>query len=283
MDWGMLFVWIVTNLILAVFSYLLVPTIIVLLRKKYSVKKIRKIIIINCVIVWILFRILEIESGNDPSMGGAVFLWGALGYLILRKYCLEKDQSTVSQISPTTNMQAPSVSVKSVEFRAAVAGDKESNYEVINNTLASGFVDNARKIIKEQITKAITEYGLTRKTDLMKVIFGYVSQEFSNAKGPKTDLVVSAYYQIAFDEIVTQCGDMDELIFNYSASKVSGIISKDIHRYLQMMVKIQKIIDDAIVSNQACDTYRGYSMQLQAKVFNELNSYIDDTTDWNKL
>ncbi len=283
MDWGMLFVWIVTNFILTVFGYLLVPIIIVLLRKKYSAKKIRKIIIINCIIVWFLFRILEIELGNDPSMGSAVFLWGAIGYLILRKYCLGKDQSTVSQISPTTNMQASSVSGKSGEFRAAVARDKESNYEVINSTLASGFADNARKIIREQITKAITEYGLTRKTDLMKVVFGYVSREFSNAKGLKTDLVVSAYYQIAFDEIVAQCGDMDELIFSYSASKVSGVISKDIHRYVQMMVKIQMIIDDAIVSNQACDIYRGESMQLQTKVFNELNSYIDDTTDRNKL
>lgn len=161
--------------------------------------------------------------------------------------------------------------------------DKVGNYGIISNALASGFTDNVRKIIKEQIAKAVAEYGLTRKTDLMKVVFGYVSQEFANAQGPKTDLVVSAYYQIAFDEIVARCGDMNDLIFSYSVSKVSGTISKDIHRYLQMMVKIQMIIDEAIVSSQNCDAFRGYSKQLQTKVLTELNSYIDDATDWNKL
>lgn len=185
--------------------------------------------------------------------------------------------------APSAPPKAPSAPVKPVVPVSSSTTDKVGNYAIISNALASGFTDNARKIIKEQITKAVAEYGLTRKTDLMKVVFGYVSQKFSNAQGPKTDLVVSAYYQIAFDEIVARCGDMNDLIFSYSVSKVSGTINKDIHRYLQMMVKIQMIIDEAIASSQNCNTFRGYSKQLQKKVLTELNSYIDDATDWNKL
>ena len=67
----------------------------------------------------------------------------------------------------------------------------------------------------------------------MKVIFRYVNQEFTYAEGPKTDLIVCAYYQIAFDEIVKLCGDTNDLIYNYAVSKMSGTISKDIHKYSQ--------------------------------------------------
>ena len=50
-----------------------------------------------------------------------------------------------------------------------------------------------------------------------------------------------------------------------------------------MMVKVQMIIDEAIASSQNCDAFHGYSKQLQTKVLAELNAYIDDATDWNKL
>lgn len=190
---------------------------------------------------------------------------------------------TTPKSAPPAPKKAPSAPVKPVVPVSSPTTDKVGNYGIISNALASGFTDNARKIIKEQIAKAVAEYGLTRKTDLMKVVFGYVSQEFANAQGPKTDLVVSAYYQIAFDEIVARCGDMNDLIFSYSVSKVSGTINTDIHRYLQMMVKVQMIIDEAIAFSQNCDAFHGYSKQLQTKVLTELNAYIDDATDWNKL
>lgn len=177
--------------------------------------------------------------------------------------------------APTTPKPITSVS--------DTTNDKIGNYAIINNSLSSSFTNNAREIIKKQIKKTIEEYGLTRKTDLMKVVFEYVSQEFANAQEPETDLVISAYYQIAFDEIVTRYGDMNALIFSYSDSKVSGTINKDLHRYPKMMVRIQIIIDEAIESSQNCDSSNVYSKQLQTKVLEELNSYIDDTTDWNKL
>ena len=117
----------------------------------------------------------------------------------------------------------------------------------------------------------------------MKIVFGNISNEFANAQGLKTDLVVCAYYQIAFDEILARCNDMNDLIFSYSATKATGIVGSDIHKYLQMIVKIQLAIDSAIAASKSADTFMGHSKNLHTKVFSELNSYIDDKTDWNKL
>lgn len=189
---------------------------------------------------------------------------------------------TVSTVQKTPNTQqvaAPKIKRESTKE----ASDKLENYAIINNHLASGFVEIARALIKKQIEKSLTEYELTRKTDLMKVVFGYISSEFANTQGPKTDLVVSAYYQIAFDEILVRCNDINDLIFSYSATKATGIIGSDNHKYLQMIVKIQMAIDSAIAMCKSADAFRGYSKSLQANVFSELNAYIDDKTDWNKL
>lgn len=92
MDWGMLLASVGLSLVLTVFGYLLVPTILALTGKKYEAKKLKRINIINCVVVWLLFRILQISLGDDPSSGAAVFLWGAVGHWILKKYCLKEAQ-----------------------------------------------------------------------------------------------------------------------------------------------------------------------------------------------
>ncbi|MBR5285800.1 MAG: hypothetical protein IKU30_02770 [Clostridia bacterium] len=190
---------------------------------------------------------------------------------------------TITPISPRTSPKNSPTPDKPIAPVSAPATDKVGNYGIINNSLGSGFTKNARTIIKEKVTKTVAEHGLIRKTDLMKIVFEYVSNELSNKQETKTDLIVSAYYQIAFDEIISRCGDMNDLIFSYSVSKVSGTISKDIHKYLQMIVKIQLLIDDAIASSQNSDVFCGYSNRLKFKIFYELNSYIDDSTDWNKL
>ena len=89
MDWGMLLTSMVISFILTIFAYLFVPIILALQGKIYEVKKLRKIIIINCAVVWILFRMLQAFLGDDITSGGAVFLWGPVGYWILKKHCLK--------------------------------------------------------------------------------------------------------------------------------------------------------------------------------------------------
>ena len=143
-------------------------------------------------------------------------------------------------------------------------------------------VEVYRKHIEQQIQSATEQYKLTRKTDLMKIVFGSISQQFENNHG--SDMLVCSYYQIALDVISDKNGDMNDFIFTYTVSKMSGEVNADIHRYLQMLVKIQLLIDDAIeLSCVHPKRNSGCARELKTRVFDELNSYIDDSTDWNKL
>lgn len=243
---------------------------------------------------------------SEPLAGQAVgsLIVGLVFFFLNRKYFKKRKHlfttktpsntitppPVVQKVSapPVTNVQkvptAQQANAPKVQSEASdETANKLGNYAIIKNHLASGFVDNARALVKKQIEKSISEHELTRKTDLMKVVFGYISNEFAKAQGPKTDLVVCAYYQIAFDEILARCNDMNDLIFSYSAAKATGIIGKDIHKYLQMIVKIQMAIDSAITASKSADAFAGHSKYLYTKVFSELNAYIDDKTDWNKL
>ena len=92
----------VASLFLTVFGYLLVPMIFIKksLDKgiKYPKKKIKRIIIINCVIVWFIFRIITINLGGSGS-GSAVILWGYVGYWLMKKVCLEEETVETEEIS----------------------------------------------------------------------------------------------------------------------------------------------------------------------------------------
>lgn len=194
------------------------------------------------------------------------------------------EKRTLIKATPLLHPQKRvSPSEKDAPILATSVTDKVANYVIINNSLAAGFLENARHKFKVQIKTETTEHRLVRKTDLMKIIFGNISQQFADAQGSRTDLVVSAYYQVAFDEMLAIFGDQNDLMQHYAVSKATDAIDNDIHKYLQMIVRIQFMIDDAIASSKNCDAFYGYSKHLQANIFNELNSYIDDTTDWNKL
>lgn len=113
MDWGVLLLNLGLNLFVTMFAYLLIPAILAFRGKPYTAKGIKRISIINCVVVWVLFRILEISLENDPSSGAAVILWGAVGYSILKKNCLKEGQTDNTPVSETQPAQTPSKSVKS--------------------------------------------------------------------------------------------------------------------------------------------------------------------------
>lgn len=102
MDIGEIITTIILNLLITVLAYLLVPIIIIISGKKFSSKVLNRINIANCVVIWILFRIIEIEMGNEPSAGGAVVLWGAVNYWLLKKYCLKKDSQPNTPTTQTT-------------------------------------------------------------------------------------------------------------------------------------------------------------------------------------
>lgn len=89
----------VVSFALTVFGYLSIPMILSILGKKYEIKKIKRINTLNCVVVWILFRVLQITLTGEATSGAAVFLWGAVGQWILKKNCLEESKIESSRFS----------------------------------------------------------------------------------------------------------------------------------------------------------------------------------------
>lgn len=110
MDWGSTIANIVLSLSVTVFGYLLVPIIVILKGNKYDAKKLKRINRINCIIVWILFRIIRTAISGEPGTGAAVFLWGAVGQWLLNTYCLKDETSAPTSVSHSTT-QASQVHV----------------------------------------------------------------------------------------------------------------------------------------------------------------------------
>lgn len=95
MDTGNILAEMSLNLLVTIAAYLLVPTILALTGKEFKAKTLKRIIIINCIIVWLAFRIVQIEMGKEPGSGAAVIVWGSVGYLLLKKFCLKEEKQEV--------------------------------------------------------------------------------------------------------------------------------------------------------------------------------------------
>ena len=81
------------DLILTLFGFLLVPVIVVMGTKKYPKAKLKKIAIINGVVVWLLFSIIIINAGGTGA-GASGILWSFVGYWLMKKKCLEEVEET---------------------------------------------------------------------------------------------------------------------------------------------------------------------------------------------
>ena len=80
----------VFDLLITAVGYLIVPLIIILTGKKYGESKLKKIAIINGVVVWLIFSIISINAGGEASKGIATILWALLGYYLMKKCCTEE-------------------------------------------------------------------------------------------------------------------------------------------------------------------------------------------------
>ncbi len=94
-------------------AYLIVPLICLLIAHKtnrgYSPATINKIVIFNSIVVWLLFRVEDIISGEDFQSGASVILWSWVAYKILKKYALREEpeeanpEELESEKTETTN------------------------------------------------------------------------------------------------------------------------------------------------------------------------------------
>lgn len=76
------------NLIITAFAYLLVPTILCICRKELTLSRIRLIVIVNGICVWLIFMVIRINAGLDGT-SAAVVLWSGIAYFLMKKCCLE--------------------------------------------------------------------------------------------------------------------------------------------------------------------------------------------------
>lgn len=112
------------NLLLTVVLYLLVPSIIVFAGRKFEKKTIKRICLINCIIIWVVFRIIQIAAGIQPTSGAAVFIWGSLGYWMLKKYCSKESRKVYTEPS-----QSESHSFVSTKDSANYDGEKDKAFD----------------------------------------------------------------------------------------------------------------------------------------------------------
>lgn len=106
--------YILTELFLTAFFYLLIPVIITICyrNKKLSQKKIKRIAIINGICVWLVIMVIRIESG-DESTNFSIFLWSWLSYLLMKHFCLEDTQAT-NQPIPFSESKPKAISSKKI-------------------------------------------------------------------------------------------------------------------------------------------------------------------------
>jgi len=105
MDWGALIISLIIDLIITVFFYLFVPVCFCIRNKPLTKGKIKKIVIINGIVVWLILQIIAIVlNDGEPSKSFAVFLWSAVAHRILKKCCLKKDVDLKENHSDTTRV-----------------------------------------------------------------------------------------------------------------------------------------------------------------------------------
>ena len=111
-----LLLYILTELFLTAFFYLLIPTIITICyrNKKLSQKKIKRIAIINGICVWLVIMVIRIENG-DESTNFSIFLWSWLSYLLMKHFCLEDNQTTEQPI-PVSHSNPIDVPNKKIRY-----------------------------------------------------------------------------------------------------------------------------------------------------------------------
>ena len=89
-----LLITIALSIIITAVAYLLVPTILCIVgyntHRSYSLKTIKKIMIINSACVWFIFQIIRYNAG-ETGTSVAVVLWSGVAYWMMKKFLLEKD------------------------------------------------------------------------------------------------------------------------------------------------------------------------------------------------
>ena len=138
MDWGELLFSLLVDLVVTTLFYLLVPVVLCVRHKPLTKEQIKKIVIINGVVVWLVFRIISMELTGEAGTGAAVFLWSAVANWLLKKYCLKNEMENVDYCEEQDNKTQDDKPIKDEE-----QGNKKTDKDDITNqtTALDRFLD----------------------------------------------------------------------------------------------------------------------------------------------
>ena len=225
MDWfgmsaGEIALTIIVDLCITVVFYLLVPVVLTIKGKKYTKKQLKRIVIINCTVVWLLFTIYRIANDIEGT-SAAVFLWGGVGYRMLKKRCLTADNST-KQISQ---------SIKSTgSENNYIKWHLEKSYDELNQSYKFRVFANGKS---EYIYVGTTLNILFKKKDIFELIQIYAS--------------VYMYYKL-------EMGNSAKTLA-YAKKKAMGILTEDECKTLVGLVMLNTTSNKSAISNPIAKVY----------------------------
>lgn len=215
----------------------------------------------------------------EKAIAGAIFggLVGLFRTIKSKKKKKIEDVNTKEEIS--SDIQA-----EIIEADIILDETLNGKIDIVDNECISVDYDakDIQQQIKEQIAATVDKYNIIYKTDLFKIVFGDISQQFEDNKS--ADELICTYYQTAFDVILAENNDTNDFNFAYSTLKNNADTKIEIHKYLKLLVKIQSIMDEVKKYVDSGKKANGmYAEILKKHIFKELNDYVDDSSDWNKI
>ena len=217
--------------------------------------------------------VLEKAIGG-AILGGIVSLFGLIKSKKRKNIDINDEEEKVDGDIQPEIIEADTVSNEPTKGKKEFVDKKDISFNY-----------NAEKVkqqIKEQIASTISKYNIIYKTDLLKIVFGDISKQFEDSEN--ADKLICLYYQTAFDIVLSEDNDTNDFNFAYATLKNNVDTKIEIHKYLKLLVKIQSIIDEVKKHIDSGKNGKGmYAKVLKKHIFKELNAYVDDSSDWNKI
>ena len=171
------------DLILTAIAYLLVPTIICIVgyysKRSYSIKTIKRIVLINGACVWLTLQIISISLG-EIGVSAAVFIWSGLAYWLMRKILYKKSAEPkndteiefeiVNKSKKARSFKIPFIIVSILLvlsfglnlYQIAIKSDIQSNKELEQNREKLDFFDEYIVVIEDDNTNLYHKYECYR-------------------------------------------------------------------------------------------------------------------------
>lgn len=139
------------NLAITIMGYCTLPVILRLKNGKYEYEKGHKIVLINCIVVWLIFTIIRIEQGNTTSAGAAVVLY----YFVNSAILLKPQNAVTNKRESSATKMSLSFEGEKVERKPQLTYSEDvkiKKYVTQNNEIENKYCKNCGKEIDKTWT-----------------------------------------------------------------------------------------------------------------------------------